>query len=293
MSRPGFCRALLAALLIVCGALVGCSRSGDTPAAEPQPVDTEEGEQRTKPLVFVDPGHGGAETGGVGVSGVQEKDLVLAVAGHLQRELEATGLVDVQLSRTGDGDVALVRRPRAANAAEAAVFVSLHMNWSSSPSVAGIESYYLDTATDEAAERLAHRENLNVEDMPTDLEAILADLQLEGAVGESRSLATRVHGELIDQLEDVYGEEQVEDRGIRTALFAVLVRAKMPAILIELCFLSNEEEERRARTRAYQEEVAGAIASGVIGFLRDQGELPPPDPLGEGTTARAMEGTVR
>jgi len=161
------------------------------------------------------------------------------------------------------------------------------MNWAASEDVTGIETYYLDTATDEAAERLAHRENLNAEDLPTDLEAILADLRLEGAVGDSRALATSVHGELLDELQEVYGERHVKDRGIRTALFAVLVRAQMPAVLVELCFLSNPDEERRARTRAYQEQVAQAIAAGVIGFLRDQGELPPPDPMGDG----ALPGT--
>ncbi len=94
----------------------------------------------------------------------------------------------------------------------------------------------------------------------------------------SRALAGRVHGEIVDGLQDLYGDG-VRDRGIRTALFAVLVRAEMPAILVELCFLSNPAEERRARTRAFQVEAARAMSRGIIGFLRDQGELPPPDPL--------------
>jgi len=278
----------LVALAFVCSALVSCNR-GEPPKPDdvPSPSSAEPEQRAPRPLVFIDPGHGGEETGGIGVSGVAEKDLVLAVSRHLRRELEATDLVDVQLGRDSDQDVALVRRPRAANAAGATVFVSLHMNWAASEDVTGIETYYLDTATDEAAERLAHRENLNAEDLPTDLEAILADLRLEGAVGDSRALATSVHGELLDELQEVYGERHVKDRGIRTALFAVLVRAQMPAVLVELCFLSNPDEERRARTRAYQEQVAQAIAAGVIGFLRDQGELPPPDPMGDG----ALPGT--
>ena len=269
----------LLVLALACSALASCSRGEAQAPSIPAPSGTTVPEVSTRPIVFIDPGHGGGESGGIGVSGVTEKELVLAVALHLQRELEEGGLVDVRLSRDGDEDVALIRRPRAANAEGAAVFVSLHMNWAASPAVSGIETYYLDAATDEAAERLANRENLNTEDMPTDLEAILADLRLEGAVGDSRALASRVHGELLDKLDEVYGE--ANDRGIRTALFAVLVRAQMPAVLVELCFLSNEEEERRARTRAYQEEVARAVAAGVIGYLRDQGELPPPDPLGE------------
>jgi len=236
-------------------------------------------EVRERPLVFLDPGHGGENDGATGVSGAVEKDLVLEVALHTQQLLEATDQVDVQLSRTGDEDVALVRRPRMANAATADVFVSLHMNWVSSSRVRGVETYYLNTATDEAAERLAYRENLNAEDAPTELEAILSDLRLAGNVEASRALADRIHRQLVDDLTEFYGEEVQRDRGVRTALFAVLVRAEMPAILVELCFLSHEDEERRARTRAFQEQAAQAIADGVVGFLRDQGRLPPPDPL--------------
>jgi len=188
-------------------------------------------------------------------------------------------LVDVQMSRRSDVDLALVRRPRMANAAAADLFISIHMNWTSTPRAAGIETYYLDTATDEAAERLAHRENLNDEDMPTDLEAIVADLRLAGNVAESRALSRRVHAELLEGLGDFYGDDEGMDRGVRTALFAVLVRAQMPAVLVELCFLSNPEEEQRARTRAFQLEAARAMADGIVGFLRDRGALPPPDPL--------------
>lgn len=234
-----------------------------------------------RPLVFLDPGHGGEEDGATGVSGAVEKDLVLDVALHVQRVLEQGGQVDVQLTRSADEDVALVRRPRMANAAEADVFVSLHMNWVPSTRVRGVETYYLNTATDEAAERLAYRENLNVEDAPTELEAILADLRLAGNVEASRALADRIHRQLVDDLSEFYGDESQRDRGVRTALFAVLVRAEMPAVLVELCFLSHEDEERRARTRAFQEQSAQAIANGIVGFLRDQGRLPPPDPLAD------------
>ena len=215
----------------------------------------------------------------MGPSGAAEKDLVLDVALHPRRVLEEGGLVDVQLSRTVDEAVDLVRRPRMANAAGADLFVSLHMNSAGSPRARGLETYYLDTATDDAAERLARRENLNVDDAPTELESILADLRLAGNVGASRGLADRVHRQLVDSLSEFYGDDTLSDRGLRTALFAVLVRAEMPAVLVELCFLSNTEEERRARTRAYHEQVALAIAEGIIGFLRDEGRLPPPDPL--------------
>lgn len=234
-----------------------------------------------RPLVFLDPGHGGEQDGATGVSGAVEKDLVLDVALHVQRVLEEEGQVDVQLTRSADEDVALVRRPRMANAAGADVFVSLHMNWVPSTRVRGVETYYLNTATDEAAERLAYRENLNVEDAPTELEAILADLRLAGNVEASRALADRLHRQLVDDLSEFYGDESQRDRGVRTALFAVLVRAEMPAVLVELCFLSHEDEERRARTRAFQEQSAQAIADGIVGFLRDQGRLPPPDPLAD------------
>lgn len=285
---------LLAALAMVVQGCCGDGGSatgidperGETVPAVRATADTVAGQEaggadpaRDRPLVFIDPGHGGAETGAAGVSGALEKDLVLAVALHTRQALEDTGLVDVLLSRDADVDVDLVRRPRMANAASADVFVSLHMNSAGSPRASGVETYYLNTATDEAADRLARRENLNVDDAPTDLEAILADLRLTGNVEASRGVADRVHRRLVDGQAEFYGDTVIRDRGLRTALFAVLVRAEMPAILVELCFLSNDDEERRARTRAYQEQAASAIAEGVIGFLRDQGRLPPPDPL--------------
>ena len=272
-----------AAILLLGLALTACGGGGEPSVDEAGAPETTVPAEPRKPLVFIDPGHGGEEDGGVGVSGAVEKDLVLSVAGHLRDALLATGLVDVQLSRTDDATVQTPHRARMANAADADLFVSLHMNWSESARASGIETYYLDTATDEAAERLAWRENLNVEDAPTDLEVILSDLHLAGNVEQSRALAMRVHEELLERLEELYGEDAVRDRGVRTALFAVLVRAKMPAVLLELCFLSHPDEERRARTRAYQVEVAQAVADGLIGFLRDPGTLPPPDPMGEGT----------
>ncbi len=279
--RPG--PALLLPALVVLLPLSCCGRStGVSPDPESEsPADsiTDPSEDRERPLVYLDPGHGGEESGATGGSGALEKDLVLAVALHVRDSLEETGLVDVELTRSTDEDVALVRRPRMANAAGADLFVSLHMNWVSNTRVRGLETYYLNTATDEAAERLARRENLNVEDAPTELEAIVADLRLTGNVEASRALADRLQRQLVDDLAEFYGDDSLNDRGVRTALFAVLVRAEMPAVLIELCFLSHAEEERRARTRAYQEQVALAIADGIIGFLRDRGSLPPPDPL--------------
>lgn len=268
--------------------LVGCSGTPvESPPADPTPAAvTTETPTDDRPLVFIDPGHGGDNSGALGPSGAMEKDLVLAVATQLEQQLAHEGLVRVQLSRGDDEELGLVHRPRLANKVAADLFVSLHMNWSENTKATGIETYYLNTATDEAAERLARRENLNVEDHPTDLEAILADLRLAGNVDASRALAQRVHGSLLEGLEEFYGEAEVQDRGQRTALFAVLVRAEMPAVLVELCFLSNASEERRARTHAYQEKVAECLADGIIGFLRDQGRLPPPDPLGEPNAGR-------
>jgi len=311
-------RGLLVALLALLGVLTaGCGQKGDPEDGRPRgAAPTEEADptagvaeldhptdatddpvgaasrvrpphatEKTRPLVFIDPGHGGLNGGAEGPSGAQEKTLVLSVSEHLRQALLDTGLVDVQLARETDQDLDLVRRPRMANAAGADVFVSLHMNWAESTQATGVETYYLDTATDEAAERLAWRENLNSEDMPTDLENILSDLRLAGNVEASRALALRVHQELVDGLDEFYGDGEVRDRGLRTALFAVLVRAEMPAVLVEVCFLSNAEEGQRARTRAFQEQAAQAMSDGIIGFLRDQGQLPPPDPLAGGGAA--------
>ncbi len=218
-------------------------------------------------LVVVDPGHGGASTGAVGPSGTREKDLALAiarkVAARCQKELSAR----VLLTRTGDRDLPLAERVALANRKRAAIFVSIHAN--SMPTARsrrvtrGIETYFLSAdASGAAAAALAQREN--VEDRPhtawgkgrSDVDAILDDLALNAAHSDSSRLAYALQQRLV-------AATKAEDRGVQQAPFFVLTGARMPAVLVEVGFVSNPDEEKQLAQAKYEDELAEAIVRGI------------------------------
>lgn len=214
--------------------------------------------------VVIDPGHGGHDSGTMGPGGTREKEVSLGIARKLQRALEAQGL-SVVMTREDDHYVRLEDRARIANAARGDLFISIHCNSAPQHSLRGIETYTLNTASDRYSLRLAARENASTERGVSDLQFILADLATKSNTEESTRLAARVQKGLVGKLASHYSS--IRDLGNKQALFYVLLGAKMPAILVETSFLSNADDEKRLRDRAYQEDVAQAIASGVQDFL--------------------------
>ncbi len=294
-------RVLLAALL-----LVGCFPDGGpielieenvaTPEAPPVPVEATPPEpaplERTVRRVVVDAGHGGEDLGAIGVSGVQEKDITLAIARALTRELTGRGF-DVVQTRTEDEAVPLARRAQITNASGAGLFVSIHANSAEAPGAHGIETYSMDVASDEAAMRLAERENheasvTGASPERRDLDAILHELRQGVVAADSARFAATLHRSLVGGLQGFYGEDRVVDRNPRTAPFWVLVDSEVPAALVEVGYLSNEGEERRIRTGGYQTRVAGAIAD-AIGAWADA-EEPTPAPAPAAAAAGEGEG---
>ena len=218
--------------------------------------------------VVIDAGHGGHDSGAVGVGGLQEKRIVQAVALRAAAELEARGY-QVTLTRDSDTFVPLDERVRAANELGADLFISLHCNSVAGPSqrrARGIETYFLSAeATDEAARRLASYENeaASPEALPLDptdpLSAILADLAVSSAHDGASRLAEQVHLRLVEAT-------GWRDRGVRQAPFVVLNGARMPAILVELGFLSHPREGRALAEPDTQSQLAEALSDGVDGF---------------------------
>jgi N-acetylmuramoyl-L-alanine amidase len=241
---------------------LGPSRATPTPAPVRRPVVTQTGR---RPVV-IDPGHGGDDIGARSASGLSEKEVTLAVARRLARTLESRGHA-VRLTRDGDQSRALTDRTALANRLDATVFISLHANASTVASVAGAETYYmsLDGASDEAAAATADLENRagSSADDRSPLDLILWDLAQAEVLNESSKLALAVQGRLNARL-------GLRDRGVKQAPFVVLTGATMPAILVELGFLSNPSEAERLVQPESQQQLAEAVAAGIEDFLRRQ-----------------------
>ncbi|MBP7147608.1 MAG: N-acetylmuramoyl-L-alanine amidase [Acidobacteria bacterium] len=214
--------------------------------------------------VVIDPGHGGAEDGAIGPSGLKEKDLVLDIARRLSAALAADG-VDVTLTRDGDEDVALDTRASIANERRAELFISLHVNASRHNGARGAETFFLaPEATDDAARTTAALENDAAgAGVPAaagaDLPLILWDLAQVEYLHESARLARAIQ----DRLNSALG---ITDRGVRQAPFRVLVGATCPAVLVELGFLTNPEEEAKLADGEYRRKLVEALLGAVRDF---------------------------
>jgi N-acetylmuramoyl-L-alanine amidase len=213
----------------------------------------------------IDPGHGGDDVGAIGPRGTREKDVALAIAGRLSNQLSQRFAAKVYLTRSRDKYISLDDRDKLAVSKGADVFVSIHANAAMSRKMNGIETYYLNNATDKAAERLAMRENKAEGKKLSDVEHILSTMLQNYDTVESKKLAIAVQNSLMKKMSKKY--KGVKNRNVRSALFYVLVGAKCPAILVETSFISNPIEEKRLTSAAYQDDLATAIADGVSRYL--------------------------
>lgn len=235
------------------------------PTPTPAPVIARPVERSGPRPIVVDPGHGGEDDGAIGGSGVTEKELTLAIARRLAQVLRDAGH-PVRLTRDADVGRALTDRAALANRLDAQVFVSLHANASTVASVRGAETYYMsldDRASDEAAQSTADLENraggaANRGNSTLDL--ILWDMAQSKVLNESARLALRVQARLNALLD-------LKDRGVKQAPFVVLTGATMPAVLVEVGFLSNAVEQEKLASPIHQQALADAIALGIMDFL--------------------------
>ena len=232
-----------------------------------QTLVTESTIDRRINTIVIDPGHGGRDPGAVGRR-YQEKVLTLQVAQRLKTRLENELGVKVLLTRDNDVAVPLQDRTSFANKNNADLFISLHCNASSSRSPNGIEVFFLSTALTDDARAVEALENQVVYDFEggaeavrnyDDLAFILADLQQAQHLEESSDLAIRLQTELVRGT-------RANDRGVKQAGFYVLRGAFMPAVLIEMGFISNDNEETKLGTRNYQDQMIAAILEGIRSF---------------------------
>jgi N-acetylmuramoyl-L-alanine amidase len=233
-------------------------------SAAPAPADIAE-RAGPRPIV-IDPGHGGSDTGALSGSGTVEKDVVLSVARRLAGILAGQGHT-VRVTRPGDEARGLTDRTALANRVDAVAFVSLHANASTVTSVQGAETYYMsldDSSTDEHAAATAQLENVaDTGGARSDLDLILWDLAQAEVLNQSAELALAVQNRLNERL-------GLKDRGVKQAPFAVLTGATMPAILVEIGFLSNPAEAQQLESAEHQQRLAEALAFGIDDFVRSR-----------------------
>lgn len=220
--------------------------------------------------VVIDPGHGGADTGAVGRQGIQEKDVNLAVARELKQYLEREGDLEVVLTRSRDEAVDLDARAETANAADGDLFISLHCNSWFDPQAKGFETYFLSPASSDWARSVEAAENgpSGGGREPGDVEFIVWELVQNRFITRSSQFAEFLQ-------ERACADLGLPDRGVKQAGFRVLVGAYMPAVLVELGFLSDAEEELLLGEHGYQRQLARTIGAAVLAFAREPAPAPP------------------
>ncbi len=247
--------------------------STEDPPAPTAGQDLDEAQDPEKRVVVIDPGHGGRDPGSTGSGGRREKDIALAIGRYLERELRGEEDIEVYMTRDRDVFVPLWERGPQANLLKGdrpGLFISIHVNSAPvSPAIRGFETYFLSEARTEDERRVAAIENA-----PLQLEA-----ELDGgdAEGLDLSFIMRDLGNLDHQhwssllAEGIQAElEEVHsgpNRGVKQGPFAVITNALMPAVLVEVGFITNREEERVLSRAESQREVAAALAQGILGFF--------------------------
>lgn len=219
-------------------------------------------------LVVIDPGHGGDEPGAANDAyGLVESRLALTLAELTAKRLKRImPKTRVLLTRDDDTSLSLEERCAMANAMEADVFVSIHLNASSQAvRKGGVTTFVLDTNNDRQALRLAARENGTRAAEVTGIQSLLAKYHRKGQVRGSLELAGKVQRHTLREGRTVL--PSLDDRGVRRAMFYVLVGARMPAVLLEASFLTHEPEARALRTPEYRRALAFGIASGIASYL--------------------------
>lgn len=214
---------------------------------------------------MIDPGHGGKDDGATGPHGIKEKNLTLAISKRLADQLKQQLGATVILTRTTDRYITLDQRNAIGNRIKADLFISVHINAAESAAPSGIETYYLNTATNKAAQRLADRENRAFGKEIGTLQRIITTMHQNATTDESHELALMVQSNVIRGISKKYNG--VVDKRVKTALFYVLVGSKAPSILVECGFVTNPKEEKRLNSAAYQQELASAMASGIKRYL--------------------------
>ncbi|MFH1655818.1 MAG: N-acetylmuramoyl-L-alanine amidase [Candidatus Omnitrophota bacterium] len=215
--------------------------------------------------VVIDAGHGGKDPGAVSRSGGKEKSITLDIAKRLKKVLESRGIKTI-LTRSSDQYISLSRRAQISNKSGADLFISIHVNAHKSRQPYGFETYYFSEASDNIARALEVAENASYTNEAStnssrNLKAILGDMIYTENIAASKEVAKHI----CDNTCSIMG---VRNRGIKSARFAVLKNADIPAILVEVGFISNPKEEKALRNSFYRQQIAEGLAAGIANYKR-------------------------
>ena len=212
--------------------------------------------------IMIDPGHGGKDPGAI-CRGLKEKDINLRLAKILGTILRQKGF-KVLYTRTTDKFIPLEERTVMANTMGADLFISIHVNAHRNRRIRGIEVYYLNIASSKDAIRVAARENAVSSRKISDLQLILTDLMLNSKIKESSILASKVLNKILLTCK----RYRPENNGVRQAPFYVLMGARMPAILIEIGYITNPQDRKRLRSYSYLKSLAKGVVQGILAYRK-------------------------
>jgi N-acetylmuramoyl-L-alanine amidase len=223
-----------------------------------------------RPLIVLDPGHGGIDTGTKGPNGQMEKDIVLDLAMRLREKVESLGKYRILLTRSDDTFVPLAERVRFAREAGAALFISIHAD--SLPrregDAQGATVYTLsETATDPAAARLAEQENradviagVDLKDQPEDVAGILIDL----AQRETKTFSVQFAQKLVGAIKQT---TRLHKEPLKSAGFRVLRAPDVPSVLVELGYISNKDDLQSLSSEGWRDRTAKSMAAAIDGYF--------------------------
>jgi len=216
--------------------------------------------------IVIDPGHGGFDTGAKGPHGLLEKDVCLDVALRLGQMIrDNIPGAEVVYTRKDDSYVPLEDRTAMANSADADLFISIHANSSDFREVRGVETYYLSLASSKEAKELAIRENAMTQSSFHDLPDLVQKITQNEKIAESRLLAAEIQDTLSERLQLVSRWEK--NRGVKQAPFIVLAGANMPAVLSEISFVSNANDESLLLEPGQRQRIADGLYRGIAAYL--------------------------
>ncbi len=220
-----------------------------------------------RPLIFIDAGHGGRDPGAHGASS-SESAITLAAAQALKQELERTGRYRVRLTRESDAYVALYRRVSIARQADADLFISLHADAGSDPATRGASVYTLsEQGAGRAVREFTRGDNwhrsLNLPGRDPSVDRILLDMTQRATQNRSAQLARTLLGELEG------ADHPLLRRSHRDAGLAVLLAPDVPAVLLEMGFITNPEDERLLNDNRARRRLMRAVAEGIDRYFRE------------------------
>jgi N-acetylmuramoyl-L-alanine amidase len=213
--------------------------------------------------IVIDPGHGGHDPGAQG-NGIDEANLVLDVALRLEALLKAQPDFDVVMTRRTDEFIPLEERTAIANREGADLFLSIHANATRDTLVRGVETYFLNFATNPGAEAVAARENATGGKTMGSLPDLVKSITLNNKIEESREFATLIQSSMIQDLRSP--QRSIKDLGVKQAPFVVLIGAQMPSVLAEISFLTNRADAVLLKTPAYRQSIAQALYDAVARY---------------------------